>query len=108
LSHRFFLFLVLLFPLVCPAQIDQNKLDSLKKSIDSSAAARKVWQDSFTNVQDSVYQDAIKKTVGAERGPKEQRQQNVERQRTMQGILIALLIVTAVLLILRRRKKKSA
>lgn len=98
---------MLLLPIVSSAQIDQRKLDSLRKSIDSSAAARRVWQDSFANAQDSAYQEAIEKTVGVQKSAREQRQQKVERKRTIQGILIALLIVIVVLFILRHRKKKS-
>jgi hypothetical protein len=55
-----FLFLFL-FPLPLMAQVDQRKLDSLSRHIDSSQKALRHWQDSFTKRQDSVYNTQLKK-----------------------------------------------
>ncbi|MGZ3937294.1 MAG: hypothetical protein ACXVLT_00980 [Flavisolibacter sp.] len=107
MSHRFLVLLVLLFPLVSHAQIDQRKLDSLKKSIDSSAAAHREWQDSFSKVQDSVYQDAVKKAVNGDNISRDHHIKKVESRRIVQGIVIVLAIVIAVVLLFLYRRTKS-
>jgi hypothetical protein len=89
------------------AQIDQRKLDSLKKSIDVSAKVHNLWQDSFAKVQDSFYQSAIKTDLNKRKDLREQREREVQRRRSLQGIMIALLLATAALVLMRRRKTKN-
>jgi hypothetical protein len=100
---------VLALQLTTQAQIDQRKLDSLRRSIDSFANTHKLWQDSFTKVQDSVYQDAINKTdLNKQKELSEQHERESQRRKILQGIIIALaLVATALLLLLRRRKKNT-
>ena len=102
------LLLVLTFHLLSHAQIDQNKLDSLRRSIDSTAHVHKNWQDSFARAQDSVYHTAISKTIRNDKRIGGQQENQVKRQRILQGILVALAIVVAlVIVLLRKRRKKS-
>src|SRR5678809_758609 len=61
LRPRLLLLLVLLVHLNIYGQIDKKKLDSLSRSIDSSTKAHRLFQDSFTKVQDSIYHSAINK-----------------------------------------------
>ena len=97
--------MVLPLQLSTKAQIDQHKLDSLRRSIDSSARAHTMWQDSFTKAQDSIYQSAVNNTRLSKQNHLER---EVQRRRNLQGIFIALLlVVVAVLLLLRRRKNNT-
>jgi hypothetical protein len=101
------LLIVLNLLLNTQAQIDQRKLDSLKKSIDVSAKAHNFWQDSFAKVQDSFYQSAIKSDLNKRKDLREHREREVQRRRSLQRIMIALLLATAALVLMRRRKKKN-
>jgi len=98
--------MVFLFQLVSQAQIDQKKLDSLRRSIDSSANERMRWEDSFVKVQDSVYHTAISKII-KEKNPGQRQENEVQRQKILQGIVMALLAIIAVVVLLRRRKKSN-
>jgi hypothetical protein len=99
---------VLALQLSTQAQIDQRKLDSLRRSIDSSAKTHKQWQDSFTKVQDSLYQDAINKTdLNKQKELSEQQERESQRRKILQGIIIALALVASALLLLLRRRKKN-
>src|SRR5215212_6496514 len=55
--------LALLFHLTCYSQVDQKKLDSLTRSIDSSKKVLRNWQDSFTKMQDSLYETRVSKAA---------------------------------------------
>jgi len=57
--YRFLTFISLFAYFNSWAQIDQKKLDSLKRSIEVSTKTQKSWQDSFANAQDSIYKTAI-------------------------------------------------
>ena len=60
--HRLFFVLVLLTGLVGLAQQDQVdplKLDSFKRSMESSHRQMELWQDSFNRQQDSIYEAAL-------------------------------------------------
>jgi hypothetical protein len=99
--------MVLTIQLSTQAQIDQAKLDSLKRSIDASAKAHKLWQDSFAKVQESLYQNGIKTNLSKQKGLREQRDREAQRRKTLQGSIIALLVAMAALILVLRRKKKN-
>ena len=90
------------------AQVDPHKLDSLSRSIDSTAKAYKAWQDSFSKVQDSIYQtsitatsDSVKSTkLSAEKKEAERRKEALIRI----GIGVFLFLLFVVLLLIRKRK----
>jgi hypothetical protein len=95
------------------SQIDQKKLDSLSRSIDSSAKAYRAWQDSFNKVQDSIYQAAINKDFQSSHNPgqlspEQKRKEAKERQKIILriGVSIAILIIAAIVW-LRRKKTKT-
>jgi hypothetical protein len=101
------LLMVLTVQLSTQAQIDQAKLDSLKRSIDASAKAHKLWQDSFAKVQESLYQNGIKTNLSKQKGLREQRDKEAQRRKTLQASIIALLVAMAALILVLRRKKKN-
>jgi len=96
------------------SQINQNKLDSLSRSINSSAKAYRAWQDSFKKVQDSIYRSAIKKDLQKNRSDlqnfseEERRRKEKERQQTILRIVIGIaILITAVFAWRRRRKTRT-
>lgn len=112
--HRFFLAFTLLFPLTIYGQIDQKKLDSLSRSIDSSAKAYKLWQDSFNKVQDSIYHAAISKNVEQNSrnlnnfiDEQKRRGANEKKQAILRIVLSIVLLVIGVIALVRRRKTKT-
>jgi deoxyribodipyrimidine photolyase-like uncharacterized protein len=112
--HRLLPVIVLLLHLSIHAQIDQKKLDSLSRSIDSSAKAYKYWQDSFAKQQDSIYHAAISKEIKKDsRNPdefllEEKREEAEERQQTILRIVTGVvLLVIGIIALIRRRKTKT-
>jgi hypothetical protein len=111
--HRFLPVMVLLFNLSTYAQLDQKKLDSLSRSIDSSAKASRNWQDSFTKIQDSIYQTAIGKSAGgnsinpsqflAEQEKRESRERQRILLRFLAGVAVVLIGVVAWFLKTKRK-----
>jgi hypothetical protein len=106
--------MVLLLHLSLHAQIDQKKLDSLSRSIDSSAKAYKSWQDSFANLQDSIYHAAISRdTENNSRNldqflAEQKGREAKERQQAMLRIVIGIvLLAIGVIALARRRKTKT-
>jgi hypothetical protein len=100
-----FLFL-LLFPLPLMAQVDQRKLDSLSRHIDSSQKALRHWQDSFTKRQDSVYNTQLKKEdrPGIQALP-EEKEKKLKGSRTVILILIASALILLVIIWWSRRRR---
>jgi hypothetical protein len=104
---RFLSAILLLLWLYVPAQIDQEKLDSLKRSIDSNTRAVQSWQDSFQKKQDSLYQsrlgnDTMRTSQAIDtRAVKE----HEKRKRIYIRLLVAVLVVLALAYILLRRRK---
>lgn len=108
--YRLLPLLALLLQLGAFAQIDQRKLDSLAKSIDSSAKVRRQWQDSFSRAQDSVYRLAQShKSSGQSSGTNGSSLAEKKQQERQQGIisLVAGLLIFAILLIVMIRKRKT-
>ncbi len=104
---RFLTAILLLFWLCAPAQINQQKLDSLKRSIDSNTRAIQSWQDSFQNKQDSIYRsrtgnDTMQTIQLAEDQAK---MQHEKRKRIYLRLLAVVLLVLALAYILLRRNK---
>ncbi len=112
--RRFFTAFLLLVQLTGFAQIDQKKLDSLSKAIESSAKAFQAWQDSFDKVQDSIYQSSVR--LGLEQNNRnldnflaeQKRREEKQRQQAMirfavSGVIFAVLIVV----LIRKRKQKT-
>jgi hypothetical protein len=96
------------------SQINQSKLDSLSRSINSSAKAYRAWQDSFKKAQDSVYRSALKKDLQKSRSGREnfsaeeRRRKERERQQTTLRIILSIaILITAVFVWRRRRKTKT-
>lgn len=95
------------------AQIDQKKLDSLAKAIDSSAKAYKQWQNRFTKQQDSIYRSTIKIDVDQHNRNLQQylsehkrREKKVQQQAYIRiGISVLLFIVLAMILFAGRKPK---
>jgi len=105
--------LVLALYLNTYAQVDQKKLDSLSRLIDSTAHAYRMQQDSVIHFQDSTYQSEVNKSLQSSRNPdqfvaEQKRREAKERQQAILriGISAALLII-AIIVLLRRRKTKS-
>jgi hypothetical protein len=113
-NNALFLILLLLSNLNTVGQIDQRKLDSLSKSINSSAKEHRLWQDSFTKVQDSIYRAAISKT-GNRYSPNLDNSQAKKGRRAFpeSRLVIALIVIGALvfsagrLAWLRGRNKKG-
>jgi hypothetical protein len=100
-----FLFL-LVFPLPLMAQVDQRKLDSLSRHIDSSQKALRHWQDSFTKHQDSVYNTQLRKE---DRQNSQALPQENEKKIKSNTTVILILITSALILLViiwwyRRRR----
>jgi hypothetical protein len=93
-------------------QIDQRKLDSLSRLIDSSAQAYKMQQDSIIKQQDSSYKSEVNKALQqnsvdsdkflAEQKRRESRQRQQSKLRIVIGIALFVILIIA---LLRRRKK---
>lgn len=112
--RRVFTAFFLLVQLTGSAQIDQKKLDSLSRAIDSSAKAVQAWQDSFDKVQDSIYRSSLRLDLEqnnnnlnnflAEQKSREERQRQQAMIRfAVSGVIFVILIVV----LLRRRKQKT-
>jgi hypothetical protein len=101
-------FLIFLFTNCCVyCQIDQKKIDSLERSIDSSTKAQKSWQDSFAKIQDSIYRSAIHNsdstTLSAEHKTKVKGRQKI----ILPLAIIATLLVIAIIVIRQRKRRKT-
>jgi hypothetical protein len=108
--YRYLLVMVFLMQLNVYGQIDQKKLDSLARSIDSSAKTHKSWQDSFTKVQDSIYSSAINKNNSptVDDLAEQKRKETKQRQQILLRIVISVvLLITGFVVLLRRRKNKT-
>ena len=102
--------LALLFHLTCYSQVDQEKLDSLTRSIDSSKKVLRNWQDSFTKMQDSIYEARVSK---AERTPEKttgfivNKTQHAKRQAATYIVIgLGLLMLLFIGLLRKRRPGK--
>jgi len=93
------------------SQIDQDKLDSLSRSINSSAKAYRAWQDSFKKAQDSIYSIAIKKDLQKNRSDsdhflaEELRREEKRRQQAILCIILSIAILITTVFVWRRRRK---
>ena len=112
--HRFLSVLALLLYLNINGQIDQKKLDSLARSIDSSAKARKISQDSFIKIQDSAYQLEMNKALKQNSRKfdnsltERKRKEAKERQQAILRIVISVvLFIIGIIALLRKRKTKT-
>lgn len=91
------------------AQINPHKLDSLSRSIDSTAKAYRNWQDSFGKVQDSIYQAAVDTpdSTGIKNGLEQQRKEAQRRKEALIRIGIGVfLFLMFVILLMRKRKQQ--
>jgi len=97
--HPILTVMVLLLSLSAYPQLDQRKLDSLSRSIDSSAKASRNWQDSFTKIQDSIYQAATAKSAddnsrnSSQLLAEQEKRESMERQRILLRILAGVSVV---------------
>jgi hypothetical protein len=113
--YRILLAIALLFQLTCIAQndhINPQKLDSLKKHIDSSAKAVRAGQDTFMTIQDSFYKAQMDKRVEQAVKNAFENERELDKQRKRQnairiGIATLLLVFLVAGLILRRKKSKG-
>jgi hypothetical protein len=106
--------MVLLLHLNTYGQIDQSKLDSLSRSIDSSSKAYKAWQDSFNKAQDSIYRSSVKQDAKQNINNlnyflEEQKRTEQERRRqaTIRLIVSGLIFTTLIIFLIRKRKRRS-
>lgn len=92
-------------------QIDQRKLDSLARSIDSSAGAQKKWQDSFIRRQDSNYRSdvssAFNRRPGSANGKEMQGRGAGNEKRFIPGVLAGLLFILLIVFGWTRIKKRK-
>jgi accessory gene regulator protein AgrB len=104
---RFLTAILLLIYLYAPAQIDQQKLDSLKRSIDSNTRAVKSWQDSFQKNQDSLYRSRIMHDTLRTNTATDTRSlmEHEKRKKMYLRLLVTVILVLALAYILLGRKK---
>lgn len=103
--YRYLLVMVLLLHLNVYGQIDQKKLDSLSRAIDSSAKSHKSWQDSFIRSQYSIYQSAVNKNDLQKRNEVAKRN-GEERQKFWLRIIVAVFVIAMIIALLRKRKAR--
>jgi hypothetical protein len=99
---------VLLFSIDSFGQIDQRKVDSLARLIDSSAEARLHQQETIIKRIDSSYHSDLNKALQQNRGDSLAKQKQMEarrRQQTTIRILIGVLFFTILIIALALRKK---
>lgn len=94
-------------------QIDQKKLDSLSRLIDSSAQAYKVHQQTVIKHQNRIYSSEVKKAMqkNARNAPdfftEQKNKEAGKRQLTMLRILMGVvLVITVMMALLLKRKTK--
>jgi hypothetical protein len=100
--------LALLLFLNSYGQIDPIKLDSLARSIDSSAKALQLTQDSFVQAQDSIYRSALDNTLQRQSKfvEEERRKEKYRQQVTLRIIAVVVFIIAVGLFFWIRRKRK--
>jgi len=108
LMFRCFSLLALLLFLNSYGQIDPIKLDSLARSIDSSAKALQLTQDSFVQAQDSIYRSALDNTLQRQTKfvEEERRKEKYRQQVTLRIIAVVVFIIAVGLFFWIRRKRK--
>ena len=106
--------IILLLQFNSYGQVDPKKLDSLSRSIDSSAKLIRSDQDRFIKVQDSAYHSEVNKALGQGSRNHDQflaekkRREEKERQQAIVRIGLSVLIfIVPILVLLRKRKPKS-
>lgn len=96
------------------AQIDQEKMDSLTRSIENSRQEYRQWQDSFKKTQDSIYRSMVQKQDG-ERNLQnlkkfaaiQKKNEEKRRQQMYMRIGFGILMLGILVFGLARRKKKN-
>jgi hypothetical protein len=91
-------------------QIDKKKLDSLSRSIDASTKAHRLFQDSFTKVQDSIYHSAINKNDSGKLNDflaDQKRRVEKEKQQAILRLMIVMILVIGIITLILRRKPKN-
>ncbi len=110
--YRLLLVVMLLFQLQCYGQIDQRKLDSLSKAIDSSSAIYKKQQDVVIKTQDSIYRSEISKNLQSSRDADRvvvgQKQRVEQRQKDMVRLMAGILLFLILIIVLSRKRKQKA
>ena len=103
-----FLSLIAIFThFIIYGQIDQKKLDSLERAIESSTKAQKGWQDSFAKAQDSIYKSAINKSDNF-KSSTQQTNKLKERQRiTLRIVIMVALFLTGVLIAFQQKNRST-
>ena len=95
------------------AQIDQGKLDSLSRSIDSSAQVYRKQQEEIIKNRESTYRNEVKKALQNDSSARnvlaeQERKGAKERQEITARILTGvLLLFLAVIALVRIKKRKS-
>lgn len=95
-----------LFQISSFAQIDPRKLDSLRRSIDSSARSIRMWQDSFRGKQDSLYRSGVINGTDST-ALLENQVQREEKKITYTIVLIGVVFFIVLILVIRGRKRPS-
>jgi ABC-type transport system involved in cytochrome bd biosynthesis fused ATPase/permease subunit len=99
---------VLLFSINSFGQIDQRRVDSLARLIDSSAEARQRQQETTIKRIDSSYHSELKKALQqnpADSLAKQKQSEAKQRQQFIVRILTGVLIFTILIITLVRTKK---
>jgi len=110
--HRLLSLMVLLPHLNASAQIDQRKVDSLARLIDSSANARQQKQESTIKTIDSNYQSQLNKALQGSHNldnylAEQKRREARERQQTIvRNLLGVLLLIIGLIALVRRKRPK--
>jgi hypothetical protein len=89
------------------AQIDPAKLDSLKRSIDSSVKLSRAWQDSFSKRQDSIYRLSQVKARQADQSNNISAEKNKREKNHSIIFAIAILFLLTIIIVLLRRKSRQ-
>lgn len=92
------------------AQIDQRKLDSLSKSVDSTAKAYKHQQSIIIKTQDSLYQSSIRQqqhSFNKDSLAEEKRTEANTRQKNISSMALAILLLGFVIFLLIKKRRRT-
>lgn len=105
--YQLFAFIFLLLIQNASAQVDQQKLDSLKQSIDAHSKKVQAWQDSFKKKQDSIYQSYIDEEKGTIVTPADEKDHARKKKEILIPVVITVMFLLLLFLLVRKRKTDS-
>ena len=102
--HRFATLSLLFTHFISYGQIDQKKLDSLKRTIEYSTKTQKSWQDSFVNAQDSIYKSAVTNSGSVNLSTQQETTIKDKQIVVIRIVIFVALFLIAVFLALRQKR----